>query len=193
MNNASYKDIFPTIMNNQVWLGYTRPKEFVIPKNVENRENVYEREDGKLIAKFGNVCWFTNLEHGYRHEWLQLDTRAHNLKFNKRLIKYFTNLGVLDYPPYVNFNAIEVKFIDAIPYDYDGIMGVSISYLEKYNPEQFEIIGNSCDLCKKMSEVANKGEYMQGGVRPYIRQDNGQFKYKRLVDRLFIRRKENKT
>jgi hypothetical protein len=69
-------------------------------------------------------------------------------------------------------------------------MGVPITFMDKYNPEQFDIIGNSLELCKKMSEIAKKGEYMSGGIRPYILKENNGYKYKRMYDRLFIRRKQ---
>jgi len=82
-------------------------------------------------------AWFTNLDHGRRHQPIPLMTMEENLKYSKhKEIK-----GKKAYDKYVNYNAIEVPFTDAIPNDYDGVMGVPISFLDKYNPEQFEIIG----------------------------------------------------
>ena len=87
--------------------------------------------------KFRNVCWFTNLDHGRRHQPLPLMTMADNLKYSKhKEIK-----GKKSYDRYDNYDAIEVPFTDAIPSDYDGVMGVPISFLDKYSPEQFEIVG----------------------------------------------------
>ena len=80
--------------------------------------------------------WFTNLEHGRRHQPLPLMTMAENLKFSKH--KEIRENGYLQYD---NYNAIEVPYTDAIPSDYEGVMGVPITFLEKYNPEQFEIVG----------------------------------------------------
>ncbi len=197
-NVITYKDIFSLLKDNKIWLGtlsWSAELYFRMPKDYEeyllaNKKegSAYKVFDGVMYAR--SACmWYTNIDHSKRHEWLQLDTMAHNLKFNNSLKKYLNSLEVNEYPKYVNYDAIEVKFTEAIPSDYDGVMGVSISFLDKYNPEQFEIVGNSLELCRKMSEIANKGEYMQGGVRPYIRHDDGQYKYKRLYDRLFIRRK----
>ncbi|MBR5759300.1 MAG: hypothetical protein IKX88_11960, partial [Thermoguttaceae bacterium] len=83
----------------------------------------------------------TNIDHGKRHERLLLDTMAHNLKFNKKLKKKLEmEYGLAVYPRYDNYDAIEVSFTECIPADYDGVMGVPITFLEKYNPDQFEII-----------------------------------------------------
>ena len=98
------------------------------------------------------AIWFTNLDHGRRHQELPLMTMADNLKFSKhKELK-----GKEEYERYINYDAIEVPFTDAIPGDYDGVMGVPISFLDKYNPDQFEIIGNSDDS-DMMGEI---------GVRP---------------------------
>lgn len=87
-------------------------------------------------TRLGNSCWFTNLDHGRRHQPLQLMTMADNIKFSKH-----KEIKGLQYKHYDNYDAIEVPFTDAIPSDYDGVMGVPISFLEKYCPEQFEIVG----------------------------------------------------
>jgi len=88
-------------------------------------------------TRLGNSCWFTNLDHGRRHQPLPLMTMRENLKYSKhKNIK-----GKTKYDEYDNYDAIEVPFTDAIPSDYDGVMGVPITFLDKYNPEQFEIIG----------------------------------------------------
>ena len=115
MNAITYKEIFPLIAQNKMWLGNNQVKEFLQP-------------DG-TIKIFGNVLWYTNLEHNKRHE---------KLIFVK---KYRGNEDI--YPKYDNYNAIEVSKVANIPIDYDGVMGVPITFLNKYNPEQFEIIGMS--------------------------------------------------
>ena len=92
------------------------------------------------------ACWYTNIDHGKRHEPLLLDTMAHNLKFNKKLKKKLqNNYSKLEYPHYDNYDAIEVPFTECIPSDYDGVMGVPITFMDKYNPEQFEIIGGTAN------------------------------------------------
>ena len=128
MNAIGYKEIFPLIKDNKVWLGTTAPKEFIEPNGV--------------LKKFGNINWFTNLDHGLRHEKMILDTMANNLRFNKSLKKKLAKYGIQnEYPKYDNYDAIEVPLAKCIPSDYKGKMGVPISFLNKYNPEQFEIIG----------------------------------------------------
>ena len=97
------------------------------------------QEAGRKIARVPcqTSCWYTNLDHGRRHQPLNLMTMADNLKFSKhKEIK-----GKAAYDRYDNFDAIEVPFTDAIPSDYDGVMGVPITFLDKYNPDQFEIVG----------------------------------------------------
>lgn len=120
-NSITLKDIFPLVKDNKVWFGLNKVKDFLKP-------------DGS-VQTFGNVGWFTNLDHGRRHQPLELMTMKDNRKFNKKLEEKQA------YEKYDNFNAIEVPFINAIPSDFDGLMGVPVSFLEKYNPEQFEIIG----------------------------------------------------
>lgn len=125
-NAMSYRDIFPLIMENKVWLGYnTGTQEFVIPEDAPNRSGQRVDENGIRYQKFGNIAWYTNLDIDKRHEKLPL-FKAYNPE---------------DHPKYDNYNAINVGSINDIPVDYDGIMGVPISYIDKYNPEQFEILG----------------------------------------------------
>jgi hypothetical protein len=126
--------------------------------------------------------WFSNIDHGRRHQPLQLMSMADNLRFNKKL------KGKDKYDRYYNYDAIEVPFTDAIPGDYEGMMGVPISYLDKHNPDQFEIIESSRTLGKRMSEIAAAGSYMQGGPRFYL--DNGDGTYERLYDRIVIRKRK---
>ncbi len=182
MNAITYKEVFPLIKENKMWLGngfHAGNAFFSTPFAEEYGEGIYNPDTG--LVKFRNVCWFTNLDHGRRHQPLQLMTQADNLRFNKKL------KGFNDYDKYANYDAIEVPFTDAIPSDYDGIMGVPISFLEKYSPEQFEIVGSSREVGVPISKIAQKGTYVQGGPRFYI--SNGDGTYRRMYDRLVIKRR----
>ena len=110
-NAITYKEFFPLLKDDEVWIGCTNVKEFLQP-------------DGS-IKKFGNIGWFTNLDVAKRHEKLIL----------------WKNYTPEEYPKYDNYDAINVDKVSEIPCDYDGVMGVPITFLDKYNPEQFEIIG----------------------------------------------------
>ena len=139
MNAITYKEIFPLIKDNKLWLGngFNRGNAFfAIPEGAEKQyaNGVYD-EKSKLV-KFRNVCWFSNIDHGCRHQKLPLMTMADNIKFSKH-----KEVKGKDYLKYDNYDAIEVPFTDSIPNDYKGIMGVPISFLDKYSPDQFEIIG----------------------------------------------------
>lgn len=141
INAITYKEVFPLIKENRVWLGpsvTSGDREFEMPaNNVDLSKFTGEIREGKYYQRVMGVRWFTNLDHGRRHQPLGLMTMADNRKFNKKVIKSDTA-----YKKYDNYDAIEVPFTDAIPGDYDGVMGVPISFLDKYNPEQFEIIGS---------------------------------------------------
>ncbi len=141
MNAITYKDVFPLIKENKVWLGpsiSSGDREFQVPDSYPlNAAGWRVDENGRKYLRIKGVRWFTNLDHGRRHQPLPLMTMAENLRFSKhKEIK-----GKNSYDPYDNYDAIEVPFTDAIPSDYDGVMGVPISFLDKYNPEQFEILG----------------------------------------------------
>jgi hypothetical protein len=139
MNAITYKEVFPLIKENKAWLGngfHAGNAYFSTPFAKEYAEGVYNSETG--LVKFRNVCWFTNLDHGRRHQPLPLMTMNDNLKFSKH-----KEIKGKEYIKYENYDAIEVPFTDAIPSDYDGQMGVPISFLDKYSPEQFEIIGQT--------------------------------------------------
>ena len=135
-NAITYKEAFPLIASNKMWLGNGFHKGnayFETPFADRYKESVLNEETG--LVKFRNCCWFTNIDHGRRHQPLQLMTMADNLKYSKH--KEIRENG---YPKYDNYDAIEVAYTDAIPSDYEGVMGVPISFLEKYCPEQFEIV-----------------------------------------------------
>lgn len=139
MNAITYKEVFPLLMNNKVWLGngFNAGNAYFRPASANTSEyanGVYDDKTG--LVKFRNCCWFTNLDHGRRHQPLSLMTMDDNIKFSKH--KEIKNSG---YNRYDNYDAIEVPFTDGIPSDYNGIMGVPISFLPKYCPEQFEILG----------------------------------------------------
>lgn len=150
MNAIAYKEIFPLIKNNKLWLGpsiSSGDREFVVPHYIfKEIGNWRTDENGVHYARVMGVRWFTNLDHGRRHQPIPLMSEADVIKFvtKKPFDKYY------------NYNAIEVSFVKNIPSDRKGIMGVPISFLDKYSPEQFEIIGLG---------IANLG--LSIGVEPY--------------------------
>lgn len=151
-NATTYVEIFPLIQANHVWKGATANATdmvFGVPKGAVVKEADrlkaarlgYPSDDDYDYTRLGNACWFTNVDHGRRHEPLQLMSMDDNTKFSKH--KEIRGVG---YQRYYNFDAIEVPFVDAIPTDYDGIMGVPITFLDRYNPDQFEIVASSEDM-----------------------------------------------
>ena len=161
MNAISYKDVFPLIRDNKMWIGATgfvSDMVFGVPKGTIVKESDKAKAErlGYVgdYTRLGNSCWFTNIDHGRRHRPLPLMTMAENLKFSK----HKEIAGRKDYIHYENYDAIDVPYTDAIPSDYDGAMGVPISFLDKYCPEQFVIIGHP------------HGEYgLELGLKPYPR------------------------
>ena len=141
-----------------MWLGINNgPKIYQAP-NYYEQKNIFTGADGNKYAKMGNTFWFTNLDHGRRHQPLPLMTMEENLKYSKhKEIK-----GKKAYDKYDNYNAIEVPFTDAIPSDYGGVMGVPISFLNRYNPDQFEII-------KFRHGNDDKDLRLKNGICPYFR------------------------
>lgn len=145
INAITYKEVFPLLSDNKVWLGYSihsGDRKFNVPDNYPlNAAGCGVDENGKKFIRVKGVRWFTNIDHGKRHENLILDTMEHNLKFNKKLKKKLEkDYGKLEYPHYDNYDAIEVPFTECIPSDYDGVMGVPITFMDKYNPDQFDIV-----------------------------------------------------
>ena len=162
MNAITYKEVFPLIKDNKVWLGATGNGNDMV-FGVPDGAKVDEKDKAKAArlgyvgnyTRLGNSCWFTSIEHGRRHEPLPLMSMADNLRFSKhKELK-----GKAAYDRYDNYDAIEVPFTDAIPSDYEGVMGVPISFLIKYCPEQFEILGitdrqnTSCLRTKKYTAM----------------------------------------
>src|SRR3989339_1349265 len=180
MNAITYKETFPLIKDNKMWLGngfHAGNAFFSTPFAKEYGEGVYMPETG--LVKFRNVCWFTNLDHGRRHQPLPLMTMEENLKYSKhKEIK-----GKKTYEKYDNYNAIEVPFTDSIPSDYKGVMGVPISFLDKYNPDQFEILGSDYNI---------KDDLLPELVNPKWagKLDRGYVNGKRLYTRIFIRHRK---
>lgn len=137
MNAITYKEVFPLFQENRMWIGngfQSGNAYFATTTKREYAAGVFDAETG--LVKFRNAIWFTNLEHGKRHQPLSLMTEADNIRFSKH--KQVKGVG---YQKYDNYDAIEVPFTDAIPSDYKEVMGVPISFLDKYSPEQFEIVG----------------------------------------------------
>ena len=136
-NAITYKEVFPMIKNNQMWLGrgFSGGAAHFINTQYEDYATASDHQEGMI--RVSGVHWFTNIEHGRRHEPLQLMSMSDNLQFNKKMA------GKTAYDRYDNYDAIEVSFTKAIPADYQGVMGVPISFLDKYCPEQFDIVGCS--------------------------------------------------
>jgi hypothetical protein len=127
-NSISTNNIFHLIKNNKLWLGNYRLHQFEVPDNYK-RNNI-EIKEGFKFAKFGNICWYTNLYIEKRNKPLLLQKQYNSI----------------DYPEYDNYNAISIDSVNDIPIDYNGIMGVPITFISKYNPDQFEIIGSDNDI-----------------------------------------------
>jgi hypothetical protein len=137
----TYKEVFPLIKADKLWMGVTihsGDREFRVPDHYPlNAAGWRVDENGVKYIRVKGVRWYTNLDHGRRHQKLPLMTMKDNLRFSKHEeIK-----GKAAYDRYDNYDAIEVSFTDAIPSDYDGVMGVPVTFLDKYNPDQFEILG----------------------------------------------------
>lgn len=143
MNAITYLEVFHVIKSNGLWLGATNFNSgmyFKVPESFVYADSYkFDRErNGERVNRVPGVCWFTNLDHGRRHQPLPLMTMADNLRFSK----HKEVRGRARYATYDNYDAIEVPFTDAIPSDYEGLMGAPISFLDKYSPEQFEIVGS---------------------------------------------------
>lgn len=173
-NAICYKEIFPQLMENKIWLGYrSGDMAFKVPADSEPRETRYwQDESGQKWRSMGNACWYTNLDHDKRHEEMIL----------------YRDYNADDYLHYDNYNAIEVCPYSEIPDNYDGVMGVPVTFLDKYNPDQFEIIGitdrgdddglNTKEAREKIEQLKIPG--FPKYDRPYI---NGVRKYARILIR----------
>ncbi len=177
-NAITYKEVFPLIKANLIWTG-CRGFSGGMWFRADYDERTEKIEDGTKLLNVPSI-WFTNLDHGRRHMPLQLMTMAQNIKHSKH--KEVRGVGYLQY---VNYDAIEVPFTDAIPSDYDGVMGVPISFLDKYCPEQFEIIGISLELAN-MIPIKERLGRLNGGPRLYTEHGG---KLVRQYERILIRRR----
>lgn len=147
-NAITYKEIFPLIKENKLWTGNNMVKTFRVPQ-VTNK-NCEVLPNGDIIAKFGSICWFTNLDIKKRHEEIILYK-----KYNEE-----------EFPKYDNYDAIEVSKVCEIPKDYNGVMGVPITFLYSYCPSQFEIVGQMANT--SITET-NFGYPFVNGKRKYAR------------------------
>lgn len=164
----TYREIFPLIKGNKLWLGvssFNSGMYFYVPDNYQYAPTYkFDREkNGRKVMRVSSICWYTNLEHDKRHERLEL--------YKRYSIEY--------YPKYDNYDAIEVSKVCEIPMDYDGIMGVPITFLDKYNPEQFEIVGATESEGRGFSNGIWRGRVAQAIVNS-----------KKVYKRLFIRNKD---
>lgn len=160
INCITYKEVFPLIKDNKIWLGNGLGRwisGFIVPPEYElYGTEARINEKGERIVATNNCLWLTNIEHGRRHTPLELMTMENNIKESKH--KEIRENG---YKKYDNCDAIDIPFTDAIPSDYEGLMGVPITFLDKYCPEQFEIIkfrkgDDDCDL-----KVEGKNPYFR--------------------------------
>lgn len=161
MNAAGCKEVFPHIKENRLWRGATpdngRIKWFRIPGDAPVKRTVQRTDpDGTRWQDVGNSVWFTNIEHGRRHEPLALMTMEDNLLYGSKRVRETA------YVKYDNYDAIEVPETKGIPSDYAGVMGVPISFLDKYNPEQFEIIGHDSDEHLATKQYGKKEKVVDG-------------------------------
>jgi hypothetical protein len=174
INAITYKETFPLIKENKMWLGTGMGRwisGFIVPKSYElYGTEARIDEDGNRIVATNNCLWLTNLDHGKRHQALPLMTMSDNIKYSTH-----KNVKGKGYAKYDNYDAIEVPFTDAIPSDYNGVMGVPITFLDKYNPNQFEIIGGTAN-----GQVPDK--YKIGNFKTYNNPiSNGKKIYQRIL------------
>lgn len=189
MNALTYREVFPLIKDNKIWLGNGFHNGNAYFRPVGEREYASGVKDNSTgLVKFRNCCWFTNLDHGRRHQPLSLMTMEENIMYSKH--KDIRGKG---YAKYDNYDAIEVPYTDAIPSDYDGAMGVPITFLDKYCPDQFEILGitdrgNEWDLKTKEYTVNDTPKYADLNRRGAIILDGELYStYARLlIKRVFL-------
>lgn len=166
-NAITYKEIFPYIKNNQLWLGLTMNgsnRWFEVPPTYEAKENAagYKVVDGKRMLFVNGVTWFTNIENPRRNTPLDLYK-----KYNEK-----------DFPKYDNYDAINVDKVTDIPEDYDGVIGVPITFLYKYCPTQFEIVG-----------ITENADYLRSiYIDGFEKYDRGYISGKRMYSRLLIKK-----
>lgn len=151
INCVTYKEVFPLLKDNKVWMGCTihsGDREFGVPDEYPlEAAGCRIDENGKKYIRVKGVRWYTNIDHGSRHDPLSLMSMADNIKYSKH-----KEIQGKNYQHYDNYDAIEIPYSDAIPCDYEGMIGVPITFFDKYCPEQFEIVG----ITKTWFGMANK-------------------------------------
>jgi len=175
MNAITYKEVFPLIKSNKLWLGnktssqqmfLEAPKEYTERVMANRPQGMWWRIiDGKPLIGIHTALWFTNLDHGRRHQPLQLMTEAEVIKFVTKK----------PFEKYENYDAIEVPLVKNIPSDYKGVIGVPVSFLDNYNPDQFEILGSNRGVDQDPNKIYGRGSYLNG---------------KEVYKRIFIRHKK---
>ena len=185
LNAITYKEVFPLLKENKVWLGNNYKINagamfFEIPEKIANLEQVREikiNENGKkvYVTRVQGVRWFTNLDHGRRHQPLPLMTEA-------EIIKFVTKKP---FEKYDNYNAIDISLVKNIPSDYDGVMGVPMSIFDKHSPEQFEILGSDYNVKEGLLPKLVNPKWTGKLDRGYVNNN-------RLYTRIFIKHKKAK-
>ena len=175
MNAITYKEVFPLIKSNKLWLGnktssqqmfLEAPKEYTERVMANRPQGMWWRIiDGKPLIGIHTALWFTNLDHGRRHQPLQLMTEAEVIKFVTKK----------PFEKYENYDAIEVPLVKNIPSDYKGVIGVPVSFLDNYNPDQFKILGSNRGVDQDPNKIYGRGSYLNG---------------KEVYKRIFIRHKK---
>lgn len=180
INCITYNEVFPRIKSNEIWLGNGMGRwisGFIVPDSYElYGTEARIDENGRRIVATNNCLWLTNIDHGRRHRPMELMTMDDNIRYSKH-----ARIRQDGYPHYDNYDGIDVPFTDAIPRDCEWNMGVPITFLDKYCPDQFEIIGNSSELAGAI--IDSNGKEKRNPGRFYV---NG----KRMYDRIVIRRKK---
>ena len=205
MNAITYREVFPLLQKNRAWLGATgfvTDMVFGVPEGFEVKESDKKKAErlGYVgnYTRLGNSCWYTNLDHGRRHQPLKLMTMAENFKHSK----HKDIRANKRYEHYENFDAIDIPYTDAIPSDYQGVMGVPISFMDKYCPEQFEIVwrGGDIEWCerecnfytppsKEKAEYYKKQDKTWRIQNPYILDEQGDAVV--VYQRILIRKKQS--
>ena len=164
VNAISYKETFLHIKNNELWLGHSihsGDREFAVPNDYPLNASTYRTNaDGQNFIRVKGVRWFTNIDHAKFPPQLKLMSMKDNLTYNTSLIKKLNkDYGTNQYPYYDNYKALEIPLSNAIPSDYDDVMGVPITFLDKYNPKQFCIVGWS-----RHNDLNMDGGYWEEGT-----------------------------
>lgn len=176
-------EIFPLVRDNKMWLGVDNggTKWFEVKDDYDIKTKSRKKiVNGTKYFSMGSIMWYTNLDHGRRHQKLPLMTMAENLKFSNKL------KGKKSYDEYDNYEAIEVGTYKAIPSDYDGVMGVPITFIDKYNPDQFEILGSDYEVKQGLHPELVKDDW-DGKL------DRGYIGGKRIFARILIRHRRSQT